>query len=101
MIALRGFVDQSREVVLHAALGALEVDSVWAENEADGPESEGVVHWDRLAAHHRQQVRDVDALTEVVEGNEGLVFREMYMRVGSEALTYVNVMRDLFSNVSR
>lgn len=92
-LALKGWKDSSAEDQFQAAMGALEVDSVWAEGTADE-----VVSWDRLVAHHQQQVRDLEELRSVDRADASGTFRTIAYRAEREGMPYLNGMELLVNS---
>jgi hypothetical protein len=95
-LALRAFLEGSRSGAFDAALGALEVDSVWAEAEAELPSADGVVSWEGLRRQYEQQLRDLTLLAPG-ESDEQLVFRDLATRAEREGMPYLVRMRGLLS----
>ncbi|MDT0347776.1 hypothetical protein [Streptomyces litchfieldiae] len=93
--ALRAYLEEPRMNAFHTLAVALEIDVVWAESEADGPNLEGVVSRSHLLAHYGQQMRDAAALAAVEEAEEKRLFRDIAMRAEREGLPYLLRMRDL------
>jgi hypothetical protein len=96
-LALRAYLEESRSGAFNAAIGALEVDMVWAEGEAERPGAEGAVPWDRLMTHYGQQVRDIALLSGADESDEKLLFRDVAMRAEREGMPFLVQMRELVS----
>jgi hypothetical protein len=96
-LALRAYLEGSRSGAFDAIVGALEVDMVWAEGEADRSGSEGEVSWDRLMTHYRQQLRDIAALYGVDESDEKRLFRDIATRAEQEGMPFLVRMRELVS----
>ncbi|MFC5724372.1 hypothetical protein ACFP1Z_29885 [Streptomyces gamaensis] len=99
-LALSAYREGSRADAFNAMIGALEVDRVWAEGEADQGEHEGLVSWDRLMSHYAQQVRDIDLLSDIGESNEKQLFRDVAMRAEQEGMAFLIPMRGIVSATS-
>ncbi|WAL94673.1 hypothetical protein [Streptomyces sp. Je 1-369] len=100
ILALRAYLEESRSGAFNAIFGALEVDSVWAEGEAERPGVEGNVSWDSLMTHYGQQVRDIALLSGADESDEKLLFRDVAMRAEREGMPFLVQMRDLVSTAT-
>jgi hypothetical protein len=98
--ALRAYLEGSRSDAFDAMLGALEVDIVWAEGEADLSGPEGGVSWDRLMTQYGQQVRDIAALSDADDSDEKRVFRDISMRAEQESMPLLDRMRGLVSTAA-
>ncbi len=96
-MALRAYLEESRNFAFNAIMGALEVDSVWAEGGAETQDAEGVISWGGLIAHYELQMRDVALLLSAGETDEKLLFREVSMRAEREGLPFLVRMRELVS----
>lgn len=96
-MALRAYLEESRNFAFNAIMGALEVDSVWAEGGAETQDVEGVISWGGLIAHYELQMRDVALLLSAGESDEKLLFREVSMRAEREGLPFLVRMRELVS----
>ncbi|MFJ4833602.1 hypothetical protein ACIP79_27375 [Streptomyces sp. NPDC088747] len=96
-LALRAFLEESRSSAFNAVVGALEVDSVWAEGEAERSGSEGDVSWDRVMTHYGQQVRDIDLLSGVDNSDQNRLFGDIAMCAEREGMPFLVQMRKLVS----
>jgi hypothetical protein len=94
LFALNSFLASSSDDCYSAAMSALEVDSVWAEADADRPDSSGVVDWAILRRHYEQQTRDLEALLDAADSALTEVLREIQFRAESEGMYYLTRMRD-------
>ncbi|MBB5121785.1 hypothetical protein [Streptomyces eurocidicus] len=99
-LALCAYLGRSRNDSFNALVGALEVDRVWAEGEVGKSETEGVVLWDSLMTHYRQQMRDIAALCGAGDADEKSLFRDMAMRAEREGMPFLAKMRSLVSTAS-
>jgi hypothetical protein len=98
LFALSAFRGSSSDYACKAAMSALEIDSVWAEADADRPDSSGVVDWAPLRRHYEQQARDLEALSNVDDpGISEALLGEIQFRAESEGLYYLNRMREAVS----
>lgn len=91
LFALIGWRQSSVEDCFNAAMTALEVDSVWAEETA-----EDVVLWDELTSHYSLQVRDIGELSDGDESDELKRYRAITSRAEREAMLYMSRMEALF-----
>ncbi|GLU47105.1 hypothetical protein [Nocardiopsis ansamitocini] len=97
ILALRSYLEQSRNGAFNAIIGALEVDMVWAEGEAERSNAEGIVSWDGLMDHYGQQVRDIALLSDVDDSEKELLFRDVAMRAEQEGMHFFVRMKALMS----
>lgn len=94
-LALRAYLEGSRSDAFNSIVGALEIESIWAEGEADQSGVEGGVSWGRLMTHYGQQVRDIVLLSGVDAPDERSLFRDLAMRAEREGLPLLVRMREL------
>ncbi len=97
LFALRAFRGSSSDDSYRAAMSALEVDSVWAEADADRPDSSGAVDWAPFRRHYEQQARDLEALSNADDSGISEALGEIQFRAESEGLYYLNRMREAVS----
>lgn len=88
--ALSGWKNSSVDERFQAAMGALEVDSVWAEGTAAE-----VVSWDRLVTQYQQQVRDLEELRSSDLATAAGTYRTVAYRSEREGMPYLDGMEEL------
>ncbi|MGZ3145274.1 hypothetical protein ACVDFE_25400 [Lentzea chajnantorensis] len=88
--ALNGWKTSSFDECFQAVMGALEVDSLWAEETVDE-----VVSWERLATQFQQQVRDLDELRSVEPATAVNIYRTVSYRSEREGMPYLDGMEEL------
>ncbi|KOV90009.1 hypothetical protein ADL03_01110 [Nocardia sp. NRRL S-836] len=88
--ALNGWKTSSFDERFQAAMSALEVDSLWAEETAGE-----VVPWERLTTQFQQQVRDLDELRSVDSATAADIYRTVSYRAEREGLPYLYGMEEL------
>lgn len=97
IFALNSFLESSLDDCRGSAMSALEIDSVWAEADADRPDSSSVVDWAALRGHYEQQVRDLEALVGADDSGLADVLRDLQFRAESEGMHYLTRMREIIS----
>lgn len=97
MFALNGCMNYSRSDLFNAAMSALEIDSIQAEEEVEREGSVEVISWNGPRGHYRQQVRDLEELSSFDESDEIQIFDRIWNRVEFEGLPFMEKMRSLIA----